>query len=195
MKKRIFFDKYDEMRFISHLDLLRFMDRLLKKLHIPMKYTQGYHPRPKISLGNPVSLGTEAYNEVMDLDIDISLTNEELLKRFKSANIQGFNVSRVEDIIEKKSIVDIYTNAIFELSSSSEIIDKLEIFFNQKEIIEKKEKNGKIVERDLGSRIKKFNRNDNFITLELVNTSPNSFLIMAGVDIKDVKIVKKGYNL
>lgn len=195
MKKRIFFDKYDEMRFISHLDLLRFMDRLLKKLHIPMKYTQGYHPRPKISLGNPISLGTEAYNEVMDLDIDISMTNEELLERFKSANIQGFNVSHVEDIIEKKSIVDIYTNAIFELSSSSDIINRLEAFFNQKDIIERKEKNGKIVERDLGSRIKKFNRNDNFITLELVNTSPNSFLIMAGVDIKDVKIVKKGYNL
>ncbi|MGL4538656.1 MAG: DUF2344 domain-containing protein, partial [Cetobacterium sp.] len=36
MKKRITFDKYGEMRFISHLDMLRFADRLLKKAHIPI---------------------------------------------------------------------------------------------------------------------------------------------------------------
>ncbi|MGL5573278.1 MAG: TIGR03936 family radical SAM-associated protein, partial [Cetobacterium sp.] len=81
MKKRITFDKYGEMRFISHLDMLRFADRLLKKAHIPMKYTQGFHPRPKISLGNPVSLGTEAFNELMDIELSEMMTNEEVMER------------------------------------------------------------------------------------------------------------------
>ena len=46
MKKRVYFDKFGEMKFISHLDLLRFFDRLLKKSQIPVKYSQGFHPRP-----------------------------------------------------------------------------------------------------------------------------------------------------
>ncbi|MGL4935441.1 MAG: TIGR03936 family radical SAM-associated protein [Cetobacterium sp.] len=195
MKKRIFFDKYEEMRFISHLDMLRFADRLLKKAHIPMKYTQGFHPRPKISLGNPISLGTEAFNELMDIELSEMMTNEEVLERMNSASVPGFRVNKVETIEDKKSIVDTYTNALFQITGTKDDIDTLEKLFNQEEIIERKEKNGKISERNLGERVKDFSRVENTINLELVNTSPNSFLILAGVDIKNVRIIKKGYKI
>lgn len=194
MKKRIFFDKYEEMRFISHLDMLRFTDRLLKKAHIPMKYSQGFHPRPKISLGNPVSLGTEAYNEIMDIELVEEMSNEEIVKRMNSAAVKGFRVNRVEDIEDKRSIVEIYTNALFEITGDKEVIDKLENLFNQDEIIEVKEKKGKVTERNLGERVINFLREENTIKLELINTSPNSYLIIADVDIKDVQIIKKGYK-
>lgn len=195
MKKRIFFDKYEEMRFISHLDMLRFADRLLKKAHIPMKYTQGFHPRPKISLGNPISLGTEAFNELMDIELSEMMTNEEVLERMNSASVPGFRVNKVETIEDKKSIVDTYTNALFQITGTKDDIDTLEKLFNQEEIIERKEKNGKISERNLGERVKDFSRVENTINLELVNTSPNSFLILAGIDIKNVHIIKKGYKI
>lgn len=195
MKKRIVFNKYKDMRFISHLDMLRFVDRLLKKVHIPMKYSQGFHPRPKISLGNPISLGTEAYNEVMDIELSEEMCNEEVMRRMNSANIPGFKVIKVEDIVDKKSITEIYTNAIFNISGEKQIIDRLESFLMQEEIIETKEKNGKIVKRNLGERVKRVIRDKNSLELELVNTSPNSFLILANIDIKDVDIEKKGYNL
>ncbi|MGL4947468.1 MAG: TIGR03936 family radical SAM-associated protein [Cetobacterium sp.] len=195
MKKRIFFDKYEEMRFISHLDMLRFADRLLKKAHIPMKYTQGFHPRPRISLGNPISLGTEAFNELMDIELLEPMTNEEVLEKINSAAVPGFRVNKVETVTDKISIADIYTNAIFEIEGSKEDIDILENLFNQEEIIERKEKKGKISERNLGERVKDFSRIENKITLELVNTSPNSFLILAGIDIKNVHIIKKGYKI
>ncbi|MCQ8212524.1 TIGR03936 family radical SAM-associated protein [Cetobacterium somerae] len=195
MKKRITFDKYGEMRFISHLDMLRFADRLLKKAHIPMKYTQGFHPRPKISLGNPVSLGTEAFNELMDIELSEAMSNEEVMEKMNSAAVPGFKVTKVEIVEDKKSIVDVYTNALFEITGSKENIDILENLFKQEEIIERKEKKGKISERNLGERVKDFSRVEDTINLELVNTSPNSFLILAGVDIKDVHIVKKGYKI
>lgn len=195
MKKRITFDKYGEMRFISHLDMLRFADRLLKKAHIPMKYTQGFHPRPKISLGNPVSLGTEAFNELMDIELSEMMTDAEVMERMNSAAVPGFKVTKVETIEDKRSIVDVYTDAIFEIKGTKKDIDTLENLFNQGEIIERKEKKGKIFERNLGERIKYFSRVENIINLELVNTSPNSFLILAGIDIKDVYIVKKGYKI
>ncbi|MGL5000009.1 TIGR03936 family radical SAM-associated protein [Cetobacterium sp.] len=195
MKKRIFFDKYEEMRFISHLDMLRFVDRLLKKAHIPMKYTQGFHPRPRISLGNPISLGTEAFNELMDIELLEPMTNEEVLEKINSAAVPGFRVNKVETVEDKISIADIYTNALFQIEGSKEDIDILENLFNQNEIIERKEKKGKMSERNLGERVKDFSRFQNTINLELVNTSPNSFLILAGVDIKNVHIIKKGYKI
>lgn len=194
MKKRIFFDKYGEMRFISHLDMLRFTDRLLKKAHIPMKYSQGFHPRPKISLGNPVSLGTEAYNEIMDIELNEFMSNEEVMEKMNSAAVPGFRVNKVETIEDKRSIVEIYTNALFEITGEKSDIDKLEALFNQDEIIEVKEKKGKVTERNLGERVIEFVREGNTIKLELVNTSPNSFLILANVDVKDVHIIKKGYK-
>src|SRR5574344_1371333 len=130
MKKRIIFNKYKDMRFISHLDMLRFAERLLKKVHVPMKYSQGFHPRPKISLGNPISLGTEAYNEIMDIELSEEMSNEEVMARMNSANIPGFEVIKVEDIVDKRSITEIYTNAIFNISGEKQIIDKLESFLN-----------------------------------------------------------------
>lgn len=195
MKKRIFFDKFAEMKFISHLDMLRFADRLLKKAHIPMKYSQGFHPRPKISLGNPISLGTEAYNELMDIELCEAMSNEEVLRRLNEAEVPGFHVSKVETIEDKRSIVDIYTNALFEISGDEKEINKLDELFSRDEIIEIKEKKGKVTERNLGERVISFERVGNTIKLELVNTSPNSFLIIAQVDVKDVKIVKKGYKI
>lgn len=193
MKKRITFDKYDDMRFISHLDLLRFLDRLLKKAHIPMKYSQGFHPRPKISLGNPVSLGTSAYNELVDIEIEDNLTNEEIYKRIKDIKIAGFDIKKVEDIIGKESIVELYTNAIYHIKSKEENINKLYDLLNQDTIIETKEKKGKVVERDLKERVINFKRDNNLLILELVNTSPNPYISLADIDIKDVEIEKKGY--
>lgn len=195
MKKRIFFDKFAEMKFISHLDMLRFADRLLKKAHIPMKYSQGFHPRPKISLGNPISLGTEAYNELMDIELCEPMSNEEVLRRLSEAEVPGFHVSKIETITDKRSIVDIYTNALFEISGETKEIDKLDELFSKDEIIETKEKKGKVTQRNLGERVISYIREGDTIKLELVNTSPNSFLILAEVDVKDVKIVKRGYNI
>ncbi|MGX6590686.1 TIGR03936 family radical SAM-associated protein [Cetobacterium ceti] len=194
MKKRIYFDKFGEMRFISHLDTLRFMDRLLKKCHIPVKYSQGFHPRPKISLGNPVSLGTAAYNEVMDIVLDIPMTDEELRDKLNSSEVIGFKVNKVETVEDKSSITDIFINALFEVEGEKEDIDKLFGLLNQEAIVERKEKKGKVTERNLKERVIEFSREGNIVKMELVNISPNSFLTLADIKIEDVNIKKLGYK-
>ncbi|MGL5577896.1 MAG: TIGR03936 family radical SAM-associated protein, partial [Fusobacteriaceae bacterium] len=80
MKKRVYFNKIQEMKFISHLDLLRFFERVIIKSGIPVKYSQGFHPRPKLSFGNPVSLGTEAYNEIMEMELEREMENDEIFE-------------------------------------------------------------------------------------------------------------------
>lgn len=194
MKKRVYFDKFGEMKFISHLDLLRFFDRLLKKSQIPVKYSQGFHPRPKMSFGSPISLGTEAYNELMDFELETPMSNEEVFDRLNSSNVVGFRVNKVEDIIGKASIMEEYTIMVYEIESEEEIITKLETLLNQEEIVEVKEKKGKVTTRNLKERIKSFRREGNMIEMEIINTSPNSYLDLAGIEQQDVKIKRLGYK-
>ena len=181
MKKRVYFDKFGEMKFISHLDLLRFFDRLLKKSQIPVKYSQGFHPRPKMSFGSPVSLGTEAYDEMMDFELETPMSNEEVFKRLNSSNVVGFKVNKVEEVPKKSSIMEEYTVMIYEIEGSEEDISKLEELLNRDEIVEIKEKKGKIATRDLKVRIKSFKRENNKIAMEIINTSPNSYLELVGI--------------
>ncbi|MDO4588902.1 MAG: TIGR03936 family radical SAM-associated protein [Fusobacterium sp.] len=194
MKKRVYFDKFGEMKFISHLDLLRFFDRLLKKSQIPVKYSQGFHPRPKMSFGSPISLGTEAYNELMDFELEEPMSNEEVFNRLNSSNVVGFRVNKVEDVIGKASIMEEYTIMVYEVESEEEIIEKLETLLNQDEIVEVKEKKGKITTRNLKERIKHFERVGNKIAMEIINTSPNSYLDLAGIEQQDVRIKRLGYK-
>ncbi|STO31269.1 Uncharacterized protein conserved in bacteria [Fusobacterium necrogenes] len=195
MKKRVYFDKYGEMKFISHLDLLRFFERIFNKAEIPVKYSQGFHPRPKMSFGSPISLGTEAYNEIMDFETDAEISNEEVKKRLNDSAVLGFKVNKVEEVAKKSSIMEEFTNMLYTVEGSQEDMDKLEKLLNSENILEIKEKKGKIVTRNLKERLKFFSREGNKILMEIINTSPNSYLEMIGIEQQDVQINRLGYKV
>ena len=194
MKKRLFFNKYEDMKYISHLDLLRFMDRILRKSGIPVKYSQGFHPRPKISLGNPISLGTDAFNEAMDIELREDMTNEELFRRLNNKCVIGFEFTKVMDIDGKTSIAEEYKEMKFEIQGPGSSIEKIENLLSQDEIILTKEKKGKIESKDLKPRIKKYeiDKENQKITMILENMSPNSLLNICGVKAEEVSIKKYG---
>lgn len=194
MKKRVYFDKCGEMKFISHLDLLRFFERLLAKSDIPAKYSEGFHPRPKMSFGNPISLGTEAYNEVMDFETDEEISNDEVLRRLNENAVLGFKVHKVEEVPRKSSIMEEFKDVIYEISGETQDMDKVEELLNRDEIIQLKEKRGKVTKRDLKARLKSFQRTGNTISLVIENMSPNSYLEIAEVEIQNVVIKRLGYN-
>ena len=182
------------MKYISHLDLLRFMDRILRKSGIPVKYSQGFHPRPKISLGNPISLGTDAFNEAMDIELREDMTNEELFKRLNNKCVIGFEFTKVMDIDGKTSIAEEYKEMKFEIQGPGSSLEKIENLLGQDEIILTKEKKGKIESKDLKPRIKNYeiDKENNKITMILENMSPNSLLNICGVKAEDVSIKKYG---
>lgn len=195
MKKRVYFDKYGEMKFISHLDLLRFFERLFNKAEIPVKYSEGFHPRPKMSFGSPISLGTEAYNEIMDFETDAEISNEEVVKRLNESPVLGFKVHKVEEVPRKSSIMEEFTNMLYTVEGSQEDMDKLEKLFNRNEVLEVREKKGKTVTRNLKERLKTFSREGNKISMEIINTSPNSYLEMVGIEQQNVQIKRLGYKI
>jgi radical SAM-linked protein len=66
---RIRFSRGEELKFISHLDIIRLWIRALRRAQIPLEYTEGFSPHPRISLAVPLSVGVTAVNELMDISI------------------------------------------------------------------------------------------------------------------------------
>lgn len=194
MKKRVYFDKYEDMRFISHLDLIRFLERLFKKTNLPIKYSNGFHPRPKMSFGNPISLGTEAFGEIMDIELEEELSDVEVLKRLNSAQVLGFRVQEVETLEGKGNIVEEYPYTRYSVEGSSSVVDRLEALLQQDEIIEIREKKGKTVTRELKQRIVSWKRTGDCITLSSINISPNAYLELAKITQQEVRIKRLGYE-
>ena len=66
---RVRFCRGEELKFISHLDIIRLWVRALRRAGIPLEYTEGFSPHPRISLAVPLSVGVTADNELMDIFI------------------------------------------------------------------------------------------------------------------------------
>ena len=64
---RIRFRRGEEIKFISHLDIMRLWERALRRARIPLTYSEGFNPRPRISLAAPLSVGVTGEAELMDI--------------------------------------------------------------------------------------------------------------------------------
>ena len=64
---RIRFSRGEELKFISHLDIMRLWQRTLHRAGIPLAYTEGFSPHPRISLAAPLAVGVTSQGELMDI--------------------------------------------------------------------------------------------------------------------------------
>jgi hypothetical protein len=70
---RLFYTKHSRMRFVSHLDMTRFMSRIIRRAKLPVWYTEGFNPHLYLTFALPLSLGMESEYEICD----IRLTDDE----------------------------------------------------------------------------------------------------------------------
>jgi radical SAM-linked protein len=90
-KVRLRFAKRGDLRLVSHHDLLRCLERMLRRAQIPIAQTQGYNPRPKITFALALGLGIESLCEVVDLELAQALDPIELLERLRAVAPPGFD--------------------------------------------------------------------------------------------------------
>ena len=75
------FEKRDVARHVAHLDLLRAMQRALRRAHLPVKYSEGFNPHQVIAFGSAMSVGMESEGEWLDVALDEEMEEEEFLTR------------------------------------------------------------------------------------------------------------------
>jgi radical SAM-linked protein len=89
IKVRLRFAKCGELRLVSHHDLMRCLERMLRRAEIPMAATQGFNPRPKITFALALGLGIEARAEVVDLELCEPMDPSALLARLAAVAPPG----------------------------------------------------------------------------------------------------------
>jgi len=67
---RVTFAKGEEVKYISHLDLMRLWERALRRAEVPLLHSQGYNPRPKISFASPLAVGITGQREILDVMLE-----------------------------------------------------------------------------------------------------------------------------
>lgn len=96
---RLCFCKEGALRYISHLDLQRTFGRALRRTDIPVAYSRGFNPQPRLRFALPLALGVEGKNEYLDLDLSAPLQEniiKETLNAQLPAGLRVKNVSAVE---------------------------------------------------------------------------------------------------
>ena len=107
IKYRFSYAKYGEAKYVSHLDLIRLFSRSFKRAHIPLTYSEGFNPHPKLAIGLPLSVGVTSECECMDVELDRELKKEDIEALNKALPI-GMHINGVcEKIPGVKKLSDI----------------------------------------------------------------------------------------
>ena len=144
---RALFEKTGNAIFISHLDLMRLFQRAFKRAGLPLTHTQGFNPRPSVSIALPLSVGVESACELLDFDLEgESVSNEEICTRLNAALVEGVKVLKVyDDGLKIKHLA--YLSCVVTMEYDAGIPEgaqaRLEELFGREEVlVEKKSKNG-----------------------------------------------------
>lgn len=93
---RMLFEKTGNAVWISHLDLMRLFQRGFKRAGLPLTHTQGFNPRPSVSIALPLSVGVESVCELLDFDLDgESVSAEQIKDRLNKVLVDGIKVLSV----------------------------------------------------------------------------------------------------
>ncbi|QDZ38907.1 TIGR03960 family B12-binding radical SAM protein [Euhalothece natronophila Z-M001] len=108
---RLRFSKEGEMRLVSHLDLVRLFDRAVRRAKLPISFTGGYHPGPRISIANALSLGMTSSGEIVDFDLTEEMDLEVFRDQLAAQLPTGINVNSVEAVNLKDSATGLLEKA------------------------------------------------------------------------------------
>lgn len=144
---RLLFEKTENSIWISHLDLMRLFQRAFKRADLHLKHTQGYNPRPSVSIALPLSVGVESHCELLDFDLEgDAVSNEEIQNRLNDALVDGVRVLRVYNDgakIKNLALMDCKIVLEYDNGVPSDAVGRMrELFSSDILMVEKRSKNG-----------------------------------------------------
>ena len=144
---RLLFEKTGEAVWISHLDLMRLFQRAFKRAGLNLKHTQGFNPRPSVSIALPLSVGVESGCELLDFELEgESPTCEEIREKLNKALVAGVRVLEVYEDgrkIRDLSLLRCRVWLEYDGGVTEEMAEAIRGLFRRESLtVEKKGKNG-----------------------------------------------------
>lgn len=170
MRLRAVFEKTGRAKYISHLDLNRFMLRTFRRSKLPVWYTEGFNPHPYYAFALALSLGFESSCEIMDFNLTEVMPLDKVRDALNAVMPEGM---RVVSVAEQKQKVTAIANATYSFSLETEepaaLYEDIQSLLSQDEIlIEKKTKKGiKTVDIKPDMKVEKCEITGNSVDMEL----------------------------
>lgn len=194
MKVRVKFKKHGAIRFIGHLDVMRFFQKCIRRAGLDIAYSGGYSPHQIMSFAHPLGVGMESNGEYMDIELNSATSSVDMLKRLNEASVDGIEIISIKELPEGAG------NAMASVAAASYtvrfregkepktvIAEKIADFMSQPQILITKETKKNTLEVDLKPGIFEFKANDDGSLYLFVDAS-------SGGNIKPVTVIEALLN-
>lgn len=187
------YKKIGNLKYISHLDVLRFIQRAVKRADINAKYSEGFNPHMKTSFGFPLSLGIESMGEYFEIELNENMLPREFTERMNEVMPKEMQIIKSEYTDGTQSLMSrcAYAQYIIGIESEKIAMDKLSNLLE--EILDpgviytrqKKNKKNKYVTREINTSsyityLKAEKNSDVKLTIQAVFTTTESGSMKVG---------------
>ena len=95
MKIRIKFRKYGVMKFIGHLDIMRYFQKVMRRAEIDIAYSEGFNPHQKMSFAAPLGVGLTSEGEYLDIEANSVTSSYDMIEKMNQTMVDGMQVLSV----------------------------------------------------------------------------------------------------
>ncbi len=202
---RVFYEKTGKLRFVSHLDMLRMIQRFVRTANIPVKYSGGFNMRPQIALSPPLSIGIEGLNEYFDLTLSEKADTDELYKKLSDTFSLFTKINKVIHLKNKKMLsMDFYPKELIKVDFGnyydSELLEKrLKKYTQSENWIFSRTRKGKTSKKDMKPLIEKILLKEKTLIVQKFRNGLSVFDILESVfEIKrentnNLKIIRENF--
>lgn len=154
---RLHYEKTESVRYISHLDFVRVLNRTIRRSGLPVTYTEGFNPHPVMMAAMPISVGTTSEDEYIDIDFDEKIEESEVLERFNAAFGGGIVVRAVKIITDGDISLKKLNEAQYRVTAELKkpFVPDIEAFLSRESIVVTKKSKSSVKDVDIKQDIKK----------------------------------------
>ena len=190
------------MKFIGHLDIMRYFQKAIRRAEIPIAFTSGYSPHMIMSFANPLGVGLTSDGEYFDIELTESIASKEAVRRLNEQMVDGMEIVSFVQIPDDKKSKGMsivagadYLSSVKNGSLPEDLAEKLEAFYAQNEICVVKKTKKSEKEVDIRPMIYKLECRDGKIYMRVAagsvqNLKPElvteAFVRYLGIDAEEV---------
>lgn len=171
LKARIKFSKTGNVKFIGHLDVMRYFQKLIRRANLDVKYTQGFHPHQIMSFTSPLSVGIESVGEYFDIETNSDIDPEfavKVLNEHTVVDIQVLKYINLPDDAKKSMAILAGADYLVDMNFDEYTITNF-LAQDQIEVLKKTKKSEKMV--DIKPLIYKLVNQDGKLFMQLAHGS------------------------
>ena len=103
MKVRIKFSKEGPVKFVGHLDTMRYFQKAIRRANLPVAFSGGFSPHMIMSFAAPLGVGTESLGEYFDLELAETVPTSEITRRLDAVMVEGVHVLSTRQVEDGKA--------------------------------------------------------------------------------------------